>query len=447
MVVCLALLVAGCAKEEDADYTVAERQSLDAWIAKYAPNAVQFGKHGIYIETLKEGSGDYVKDADWVRVNYTGKNLHDEVFYTRSKEVAELLGTYTKYTHYVPNLLYMYENNSGMTKGMYEVLLGMRKGDMVKIYMPSDYAYGSSGYSSSKNVGYSGQFSLNGNVPVIIDSLELLYFSQSPIEEELALVDKIATGTGKLPSDLMANWGIPKVDITGWGLTPADTVKKGFYIKMETPIPIARDSIEEGETIKIYYTGRFLDGFLLDSNVDSIQAHERGQITNIGPYEWNFASDTSVIAAFKQIPKMCYGDRFRMIFTSDYGYSAVGQAAKYTTSSSSSSSFSYSDYLQYTSYMEYLQDMYGYGYGNYGYGGYGSYGYGGYGTSMSSYYNFLYSNYYGLYYSGYGSDDSDDDDETALVTTEVLPYTPLVYDIYILPKDDIDQDIEDSNDE
>ncbi len=451
----LAVLLAGCAEEVDGDYALTERNSLAAWVAQYAPNAVEFGSKGMYVERLKEGTGDYVKAEEWVRVNYTGKNLHNDVFYTRSKEVAELQGTYTEYTHYVPNLLYMYENNAGMTRGMYEVLLGMRKGDMVRIYMPSDYAYGATGYSNSRNVGYSGQFSLQGNVPIIIDSLELLAFSKDPIEEELELVNKVATSTGKLPADVMANWGIKSVNAEGWGLNEADTVAKGFYLQMLPPFSISRDSIDSNSKVKIYYTARFLDGFLLDSNVDSIQLKERGKITNVGPYEWNPATDTAVIAAFRHLENMCYGDKFRMIFTSAYGYGAAGQAAQYSTSSVSSG-FSYSDYLQYTSYMDYMYDMYGYGggyydggygYGGMGYGGLG-YGYGGmgYGSSMSSYYNFLYSNYFDLYYSGYG-DTSAEDDEDAYVSTEILPYTPLIYDIYILPKDDMDQDLKDSNNE
>lgn len=447
-------LLAGCAEEVEGDYSVTERHSLAEWVALYAPNAIEFGNKGMFVEYLKEGSGDYVQAEDWVRVNYTGKSLHNDVFYTRSKEIAEIQGTFTEYTHYVPNLLYMYENNVGMTRGMYEVLLGMRQGDMVRIYMPSDFAYGASGYSNSRNVGYSGQFSLNGNVPIIIDSLELLAFSKDPIEEELDLVDQIATGTGPLPTDFMAKWGIKEAKADGWDMSEADTVAKGFYLQMLPPFPIARDTVGENAKVKLYYTGRFLDGFLLDSNIDSIQLKERGEITNVGPFEWDMAADTAVIAAFKHIKNLCYGDHFRMIFTSAYGYGAAGQAAQYSTSAVSNS-FSYSDYLQYTSYMDYMYDMYGYGggydmgYGGMGYGGmgYGGMGYGGmgYGSSMSSYYNFLYSNYFDLYYSGYG--DTSTDSEDTYVSTEVLPYTPLIYDIYILPKDETDQDIEDSNDE
>ena len=63
------------------------------------------------------------------------------------------------------------------------------------------------------------------------------------------------------------------------------------------------------------------------------------------------------------------------------------------------------------------------------YGYYGGYGYGGYG---GYYNNYMYSPYYGNYNLG-----TDDETETTTtITSEILPYTPLLWQVFIEEKSD-----------
>ena len=65
-----------------------------------------------------------------------------------------------------------------------------------------------------------------------------------------------------------------------------------------------------------------------------------------------------------------------------------------------------------------------YSYGNYGYSGY-----------YNNYYSSMYYN--SLYGSSSSSSSTTEEDETTkvIVTTEILPFTPLIYEVWIVPSD------------
>lgn len=414
--------VAACAKAESSDYTVTERISLDSWMKLYVDSPdLEKWDNGMYVQWLHHGDGDSLAEAgDWVRVNFNGMTLQKDIFYTRSEQTARLQGTFTRHTHYVPYFFYLNDPNNTTIDGIYDILLKMRVGDKVRIYLPSDLAYGSSGYSNDENVGYSGQFSLDGNVPVIIDELELIEMSTDPIVEERV--------------------GVEAFVAEQWNINPADSLLESYYFDLQTPFPFERDSISRDSTIKIYYTGKFLDGFVFDSNIDSVQQRVWGSIDNSGPLEFKMEDDsTSYVRGFTlALSKMCYGDRAKVVFTSNYGYDIQGKSAQYNSSSSSSSSSS--DYYSMLNYYSYMNSMYGYGSSGYGYGSYGGYG--------SSYYNNYYNSYYyNQLYNSYSSSSSSDETTTTTVSTEILPFTPLIFELYIMPYDGSGDELDDTNSE
>ncbi|MBQ3070812.1 MAG: FKBP-type peptidyl-prolyl cis-trans isomerase [Tidjanibacter sp.] len=420
-VVAAVVLAVGCAKNSGIDTSEHENEALEAWMNKTYPDWQTSGKwmkteDGNYILWLRKATvtdpkiDSLAEEGDWVRINYTGKRLNQDVFYTRSEAVAKVQGTYNRRTHYVPDFVHLHKDNSLLPKGTREALTYMRVGDMVRIIMPSGSYMSAAGYSST-NVGYNGQFGLPGNVPVIVDSLELLEITTKPIEEE-----EVAIGSY----------------VQRWGMNPADSLEgfKGLYVQLQNPFPFKRDSVVKDSTLTCYYKAYFLDGFVFDSNIDSVQMRAWGEILNEGPMTWDMKStETQMIEGFKQACcQACYGDHIRTIFTSAYGYGISGSAAKATTSGDSSSSdFDYSSYYNYLNYYSYMNGMYGGGYG-----GYGGYGYGGY---YDNYYNSMYyaSLYNQMYNSSSNTSSNEDEDEETktVITTEILPFTPLIFEIWV----------------
>lgn len=410
----------GCARNTGLDTSEHENEALAAWMDKNYEgwqNSKDWMRtsDGTYILWLRraqlEGKADTVlASGDWVRINYTGKRLDGSVFYTRSEAVAKIQGTYSRRTHYVPDFVHLYQDNALLPKGIYEALTNMKNGDMVRVIMPSGSYMSSSGYSST-NVGYNGQFGLPGDVPVIVDSLEIMEVVKYPVKVE---EDNVAEYVQR-----------------NWNMNPADSLEGhvGLYVQLQNPYPFKRDSVVKDSTLTCYYKAYFLDGFVFDSNIDSVQMRAWGEIYNEGPMEWDMkSSEVSMIDGFKKACcQACYGDHIRTIFTSAYGYAISGSAAKAISSSSSSSDFDYNSYYNALNYYTYMNNMYG---GGYGYGGYGSYG--GY---YDNYYNSMYyaSLYDSMYNSSSSSSSTEDEDEESKVTitSEILPFTPLIFEIWV----------------
>ena len=109
------------------------------------------------------------------------------------------------------------------------------------------------------------------------------------------------------------------------------------------------------------------------------------------------------------IPYMHFGAYGQIITTSGYAYGASGISGATTTESSSSSS-------------DYYNAMNYYNYYNY----------------YNSYYNYYnpYYNYYDYNYYNYNYNTSDEEDTTTTtISTEILPYTPLVFTIFVEPNE------------
>lgn len=412
------LLATSCAEKVSTDYSVLEENSLRAWMDKNHKGWEESGDwirtdNGVYIHWMKRQEGTspadtIIKEGNWVRIDYTGKTLDGNIFYTRNAKVAKQQGTFNRRTHYVDDFVYLYSENAALPAGVFEALTNMKVGDMTQVVMPSGMYRGSTGYNST-NVGYNGQWGAEGNKPVIIDSLTIREVSEDPITLENRQVNEYAANR--------------------WGLVEADTLAKGIYLQLMKPFPIKRDSVitagSNDSVLTCYYKGYFLDGFVFDSNIDSVQMRAWGEVVNEGPMEWDM-SQAAMIEGFKDAcVRACYGDRLRVVFTSAYGYGISGSAARAVTESSSSSSSDLTDYYNYLNYYSYMNSMYG----GYGYGGYGSY----YNNYYNSYYNPYYYNYYNTNSSSSSNTSMEDEKEDAKVTisTEILPFTPLVFEIWV----------------
>lgn len=175
------------------------------------------------------------------------------------------------------------------------------------------------------------------------------------------------------------------------------------------------DSVTLDGTAKIWYIGRFLDGFIFDTNIDEVKQIIYGEAKTTGTVLSYKPSDGGMIQAFYYVvPNLKFGQWAELITTSTNAYGSSGQSGTSNTSSSGGYSSNYYDYLNY---MQYANSYYG-GSGYYG-GYYGDY-YGGYN-----------SGYYGNY--GYGASTTDTGTSVTTINTEIPSFAPLIFQIYIEP--------------
>lgn len=178
------------------------------------------------------------------------------------------------------------------------------------------------------------------------------------------------------------------------------------------PQKLKSDSVTLNGTAKIWYIARFLDGFVLDSNIPGVRGLVFGEKEAKGSVESYTPSRGGMIEAFYySIPVLRYGQWAAILTTSTNAYGAAGKAG--TTSTTSTGGSNYSDLLNYYNYM---QAYYG----------------------ANGYYNGMYNDYYNNYmfglYNNYNVPNQSDKVTTTTVQTEVPSFTPLLFQIYIEPK-------------
>lgn len=386
---------ASCSEEPTIDTKKFQQNSLDAWMAKYVncDDTVAWRQsNGMYVQVLPSSQplDESLAPADtivWVRINYTGRTLQNNVYLTRSENEARWQGTFTERTYYAPDYLYCGSTNTNMIEGQYYALKNefmidgvptkMVQGSKVRLYMTSELAYGS--YGTSNNQGYGGQFTLKGNVPTIED-LELVEVVKDPVERENKLVAEYAEQM--------------------WGMNVADTIAEHFYLDKSNLLDVTLgDTLTVDSTAYLYYKGYYLDGFVFDSNIDSVQLRAFGEITHSDPLVYKPSEDKEELinAFYRAIPGMRYGEWGRMVFTSLYGYGASGYSAALQE-----------EYDSYNNYMSYL-------YANL----YNST------NQYNSYYDYYATNY--MYYNILTSSTLEEGE----VVTEIPSYTPLVFEFFI----------------
>lgn len=479
--------LASCTKEPAAEpSSVHQSRSLDAWIKLHKPELAENRQpEGYYVEILDEGEAldDNVKplgeaESSWVSFDMTVRTLSGRVCITRDPVLAKQEATFTKYTHYVPMFRYCGETNYTMLEGTYYALRNelatgdktyrARIGSKLRLYLPASIAYKSTGASDSG--GYGGQYSLDGGKPAMVDIL-VCDTVANPLQREGVDVDYFAEHNGALrplpevddePADTKADgdeeeeeeddsmyaWRnavdtIPQLYINRRYVPTPD--RPSFDYRTESIAPYSgyapydnlteldkkinaalverfgdpaemtpeEEKIGTDNTVRVWYIGRFLDGFVFDTNIDEVKQLVYGEVTSTGSSLSYTAKDDKskyITAWYYSIPQLRKGQWAVILTTSTNAYGATGQSGGSTSSSSSSSS--YYDYLNYFNYMNY--------YNNY-YGGY----YGGY-------YNNYYGGYYGGYYNNYLYDTSESTTTTTTTySTEILPYTPLLFQIFV----------------
>lgn len=516
------VLLASCAKEQTESYDKFEDQALKAYMTQKHPELLENlqTEGGYYVDVLDPGKADAKPVNDticWVKFDFSGRDLSGNIALTRRASEAYQLGTFTKYTHYVPYYRYCGTANSGLVEGTYLAMrntlyLGekyakdnnldreflLREGAKVRLYMPSRVV-GSGGLGGDG--GYEGQYSLSAKRPLIME-MEVVGIDKNPLEAEGSLVDAFAKGNGgmvmytkdgedgteKRPTD--PNDGKHPYNRSERWVSACDTVAQLYvnvkydpaktlagdkftftfsdpennvsnkpynvgyepyngsdleeaiskalkdrfhgegddYKAYEGVDKLESDSVGLDGTAKIWYIGRFLDGFIFDTNIDEVKEiiYGAGNYTEGSVYSYTPEEGGMITAFYYTVPNLRYGQWAALVTTSTNAYGTSGVSGSSSSSSSNGNGYS-SSYYDYLNYLNYSQMYYGnsglYGgyYGDYyGYGGLGGYGYGG--------------GYYGGYGYDYGS--TGETSTTTTVTTEIPSFAPLIFQFYIEPAED-----------
>lgn len=501
----MAVVVAtSCLKEGSMSNKEREKISLDAWIRLHKPELV--GNYqpngGYYVEVLEWGDesaaptskndigGAPLMDQDtcWVYTNMTGRTMNGTICLTRSGELADLCGTYSYNTHYVPYYNYCGNTNFGLLEGTYlamrnELVLSdwyvseywsgessgfkMRKGSKVRLYMPSSIAYGEEG--SAVEGGYEGQYTLSASTPMIMD-VEVLGAVRNPSDKEVEMVSNYIKGgsnaiwqqaelteteknqlkEGESPlltglyyslsynpkSDDPASHNYIRPEMSGVNNPYTD---KKIYLNM-TEVnkkinQILLDRFGEGLSVsersdatqvthqgvaKVWYVLRFLDGFVVDTNIDEIRQYvykdysTKSEVFTYAPSDDDGSADgnkQAIGAWYYCISQMHHGSYGQIITTSGYAYGSTGiTGTTTTTESSTGGNMSYYNPYSYYNYYNYYNSYYS-GYNNY----------------------YDYYNYYNYNYN-YSADDTETV-TTRSIGTEILPYTPLIFTVFVEERD------------
>jgi hypothetical protein len=385
-----------------------------------------------------------------------------------------MCGTFSYSTHYVPFMNYCGDNNMGLLEGTYlamrnELKIGdetykMRRGSKVRLYLPSTIAYGESG--SQTEGGYEGQYSLDASKPLILD-VEVLSAIKNPSELELDMVKSyIGWGTPWIQAvkdesektdenddlklkglyynhsynpatDNTYNYRYMQPHLEGTNNPYVDSKKYNsgnmpFINQQINDILLERfgkglEASERGEKnlvtkngrADVWYVVRFLDGFVVDTNIAEIRElifDEKAPTCEVFSYspsddEGKGESERQAIGAWYYcIPQMHYGGYGQIITTSGYAYGSAGVSASTSTSGGS-----------YNAGYNALANLYNY-----------------YSMMGSAYYNpYSYYNYYN-YYGGYNNY-YDYEETTSTIETEIAPYTPLIFYVFVEPTETADE--------
>ena len=467
------LTLASCAKEESVSSEKFEAQALEAWITQHRPELLENYQSdgGYYVDVLDAGDPDAAPINDtvcWVRYDMSGRDLSGNIILTRKEKGAIQAGTYTKYTHYVPFYNYCGTSNSGLVEGTYmafrnTLTLGesyaqqkgldreflLREGSQVVLYLPSRVV-SSSGVSPDG--GYEGQYSLEAGRPFVA-TITVEERVKNPLEDEGVDVDGYCEVNGGLKifskeddSSETENTAMPDdpedpehpyLRAERW-VSACDTVAQvyvnlrfdpktdrlTFPARYESMLPpyndptledrisqalverfhpdeedpyagvaaLSSDSVKLDGTAKIWYIGRFLDGFIFDTNIDEVKEIIYGKVESEGEALSYTPEDGGMITAFYYVvPNLKFGQWATLLTTSTNAYGSTGRSGGTSTNMGYSSS-----YYDYLNYLYYMQSYYGNG--------------------------------------GYYGDTSTE--TTTTINTEIQPFTPLIFELYIEPSDD-----------
>lgn len=308
-------LAVSCAKEDEFDSNEFQKGAFDRWMEKYHPDVpLLTGQYeGIYAEWLeKNPDGLKLREGYWFELDYTSRDQNGDIFYTRSRSYArQLFGFWFDYAiHYVPERIQYHPNSMSYIypEGQIKMLSQMHEGDSVRLYLPPawGYGYGYYGftYTTSSHFGFSPTTAkVSPSSGMIID------MRLNRVIKDIDLYER----------EQVARFAVDSLEITD----PADSIALGIYLKKQVRNPEG-DSVKlDTSTASVYYTTRFLDGHVIDTNVDSVAKANHIAGSN-GPWKVRPNSSGIIPAMRKALIHMLSGEKARFVTVSDQAYGTEG---------------------------------------------------------------------------------------------------------------------------
>lgn len=313
----IAVFGLSCADHHDIDMDEFYSETFTRWMEKNRPEATrEEGKYaGLYTEWIEQDDdAQKLRTGYWFKLNYTAYDLYGNAFITRNEQYAKQLGFFpvedriqyrSDLVQYNPTDLM---SNSYYAIGQVFALSMMGLGDSLRVYMPSVFGFSSTYFSSQnfylRNYGYT-----NANVPT---NIGLVY--------EMKIVE-IIKDIRLYETEMVQKFAQDSLGIAN--LT--DTLITGAYMK-KLQVNEEGDSVKSDSKVTTYYVGRYLDGFVFDTNVDSIAVANGIKNYSKEPVEWDLSSVYSTpIEGFKAaLLNMLEGEHARVVFISSLGYGDEG---------------------------------------------------------------------------------------------------------------------------
>ena len=263
---------------------------LEAYMSIHYPN-LQPSATGLYSIIHEQGEGEAPQEDDYVLYNYTAMNLDGVVFETNVYSTAYLNNIYTATTRYVPN--YKLFNEINLIAGLYEGISQLKPPAKARFIMPSSLAWGG------------GLHKGQGPYASIIIDIELEEVVKDPEAQETEIIENFLT------------------DYFPFGIQ--DTIMRDSVYYLEVNEGLG-DYFVKDNMVKVNYVGRFIDGYVFDTNIESV-AIENGLYQSGSSYipKEMIVESTELIEGFSLVLKRLRREgSATVLIRSNKAYGATG---------------------------------------------------------------------------------------------------------------------------
>lgn len=289
------LLFIACDRIEE-DPKGDEAARFKAWIGVNNIVADTVTPDGLYFINVKEGTGVYPSDSNYLAYNITIRSLDNYVYSSTIKDTAKLFDIFSYTNHYVAAYS-QYLTKSFTPKGLREGFKMMREGGKYRLIMKSDLAYGKYGSGSI------------GTYESLIFDVELVKVVPDPKVYEKSLIDEY----------LANNPGFVNYH---------DSV----YIKvLDDSNAIDTITIGNDTEVNVFYAGRYIDkdNFVFDTNIDSV-ARNNNIYSSSNTYDvqnFTIGDGTTIKGYDYAVKQMKIKSYVRVLIPSAYAYGSAGSGA------------------------------------------------------------------------------------------------------------------------
>ena len=299
-------LAASCAKEPTEDATELQDELLEAWVSVKHPDKLNNRTaSGAYILEYEQGTGDMAIDTGFVFVHYLRTDLEGNITDTNIEQYSKQVAAYEEGDYCGCDIWQI--GVSAIYEGIEDVLKDLKVGGHVKLAIP----------------------------PSATDS-DYTVYDAFPGDETSSFIFDLTLE--QVEDDIYAYQEAMMKAYSEKYFGGVDTTSEGFYFIDQTSATAQTDTITDGETLKVWYIGRRLDGSVFDTNIQDT-AKKYNLYTSDGSYDalevdWtsdldDMVDNADVVTGFAMaLYNMKYGSSATTFFWSKLGYGLAGSSPK-----------------------------------------------------------------------------------------------------------------------